>query len=624
MATVTKRPPPAITQLDPGKIDAGLAGWRWGRQGGGLDGPLEFSLRGPDGWATKFYQHDTRAIAEALRRVRSQPKAPAPAPADAGFDRLDAVDQRRDAEALIADLEAVEARVTAAIADATDLTALDQILAGLAALGGYLSADLRAQELRQAILRPAETGLIVVEPAIDGIVVMSRAEAETAEAAIIATADNLRRRIDEFDQRRGWMALGHGSFRAWATAKFPDTSFQYLYRLRDAAQVDRDLGFAIGETPESHARELKRVPPAERPAAMGRADEIAIEAGRSRQARDVAQAAREHAPPPRPAEPSGAEIEASIRACLLRGDARAAAPLLSGLRGDARRLWADDFTRVQAIPQALAQGLEVAARSLASALNDTPLRNAYLAQVAAHPAPAPPPNPAPAAEFAALEAEARAAGLSLAWDGAEGRFAVYEGGKGPDARYSYYPATCWENAAGRVRFLLGQGAAPIRAPAADEPAAEPSLRDGQLIAIALKGWRKEFAPGVVEQLARVAELGGHDAAIYAASAVRRALEEERRRSGAPTERIGAPPATAVAAPALPEPAAPLTPEQIVATIERIELRWLAGDVAGDDEATLHQLVSALEARVAELDDATYEGLIQHLGEMLATFDKEPA
>jgi hypothetical protein len=70
--------PPAITQLDPGKVDERLAGWHWVRKGGEDSAPYEFRLTGPDGWPTKFYQDDTKAIAEALRRVRSQPKQKEP------------------------------------------------------------------------------------------------------------------------------------------------------------------------------------------------------------------------------------------------------------------------------------------------------------------------------------------------------------------------------------------------------------------------------------------------------------------------------------------------------------------------------------------------------------------
>jgi hypothetical protein len=148
---------------------------------------------------------------------------------------------------------------------------------------------------RRVVVRQSadDKALAVVEPVVEGHLVMSREEAEEAEAAIIATAENLRQQIDDFDQRRGWMALGHASFRAWAQERFPDTSLPTIYRQRDAALVDRDLGVAIGTTPESHARELKHVPSEERAATVQRADELAQEAGRPRQASDVKRAAQE-------------------------------------------------------------------------------------------------------------------------------------------------------------------------------------------------------------------------------------------------------------------------------------------------------------------------------------------
>ena len=59
------------------------------------------------------------------------------------------------------------------------------------------------------------------------------------------------------------------------------------------------------------------------------------------------------------------------------------------------------------------------------------------------------------------------------------------------------------------------------------PAGQTSFSEAQLLQIALEGWKREFAPNILEQLLRVAELGGRDAALYAASAVRRALDEER-------------------------------------------------------------------------------------------------
>lgn len=93
---------------------------------------------------------------------------------------------------------------------------------------------------------------------------------------------------------------------------------------------------------------------------------------------------------------------------------------------------------------------------------------------AAPPAPpAPEPIPAPADAYIALTQRAQAAGLSLAWDAEGRRFAVYEGGRGPDARYSYYPAhtptlaaQAWEQAAGRLEALLAKREEPPPSPAA--------------------------------------------------------------------------------------------------------------------------------------------------------------
>lgn len=145
----------------------------------------------------------------------------------------------------------------------------------------------------EQLLEQAGKALIVSEPAVEGHLVMSREEAERAAAAIVAAVENLRQLIDEFDRGRGWQTLGFESFRAWAVASIPDTNLRYVYRLRDANEVDRSLGVAIGHTPESHARELKHVPPAERQDVMRQADALAQEAGRPRQASDVRQVAQE-------------------------------------------------------------------------------------------------------------------------------------------------------------------------------------------------------------------------------------------------------------------------------------------------------------------------------------------
>lgn len=128
------------------------------------------------------------------------------------------------------------------------------------------------------------------DAAIEGVVMMTRAEAEAAERSIITGIDNLREQIATFDDQQGWAALGWESFRAWASSRIPDANLRYLYRLRDANQVDKLLGAPVGATPESHAREVKNVAPDRVPDVFRRADRIAAEQGRDRQARDVAAA----------------------------------------------------------------------------------------------------------------------------------------------------------------------------------------------------------------------------------------------------------------------------------------------------------------------------------------------
>ena len=258
-----------------------LTGWRW------VDARFgDVALEAPDGaYRTKEYQQPARAIAAALRSLEQQPASAVrvhlaharnwTGPGDPAFHLA-------EARAALAQLHGPDVVVLAAELDSA-------------------AAEIAATAAGEASLG---TALIVAQPAIDGILLMDEAEARAATAAIVAAADTLRQRIDDFDQRRGWMALGYESFRAWALAEVPDTSIRYLYRLRDTNDVDRSLGVALGHTPERHARELKQVAVGERAAVLERADALAAEAGRPRQASDV-QRARDavtigHTPPARP------------------------------------------------------------------------------------------------------------------------------------------------------------------------------------------------------------------------------------------------------------------------------------------------------------------------------------
>jgi len=151
--------------------------------------------------------------------------------------------------------------------------------------------------------------LVPAAPVVEGVVEMTRREAETATAAIVAAADSLRVMVDRFDQARGWRAMGYESFGAWARAEIPDRSVRHVYRELDAARVDRSLGVTIGLTPESHARALKAVPEAERPEVLARADAVAAGEGRPRQARDIATAKAQISDVRRRAEALGARLQ---------------------------------------------------------------------------------------------------------------------------------------------------------------------------------------------------------------------------------------------------------------------------------------------------------------------------
>lgn len=168
---------------------------------------------------------------------------------------------------------------------------LEQVRAEAPGMALELEREVAAAAAQVAAREAGEKALAVIVPAVDGIVVMTVEEARQAADRIVAAVDNLRQLIDEFDQGQGWRALGYDSFRAWAAAEIPDTSLRHVYRLRDAAEVDRSLGLPVGATPESHARELKGVAPEQRAEVLERADERAQGAGRERTAADVRVAA---------------------------------------------------------------------------------------------------------------------------------------------------------------------------------------------------------------------------------------------------------------------------------------------------------------------------------------------
>jgi len=130
------------------------------------------------------------------------------------------------------------------------------------------------------------------------VAVMTEAEALAAEREIITTGNRLRALLVSFYERRGWAALGYGSWRAWASARLGQHEAT-AYRELTAGLVEREISpigeKSIGTIPESHLRPLAPLrddPPALRETWQA-AHDIAEERGETFTARHVAEAVQQ-------------------------------------------------------------------------------------------------------------------------------------------------------------------------------------------------------------------------------------------------------------------------------------------------------------------------------------------
>lgn len=167
-----------------------------------------------------------------------------------------------------------------------------------------------------------------------------------ADQCVKVEAENgtLRKLLVDFSDGNGWRALGYKHWEGWASKVLP-AHRSSLFRQLAAGQHEAALGMTVGDTPESHLRGLGKVPAAQRQAVMTRADTIAIEADRPRQATDVSAAIREVVPTtarvvdaqattearPVPAAPKDS-VGVTIPDNLLVVFDTASAPFIEGLR----------------------------------------------------------------------------------------------------------------------------------------------------------------------------------------------------------------------------------------------------------------------------------------------------
>ncbi|MEM9246570.1 MAG: hypothetical protein AAGA67_12640 [Cyanobacteria bacterium P01_F01_bin.153] len=118
--------------------------------------------------------------------------------------------------------------------------------------------------------------ILGADAAISPDEVITPMTAEEAQAACDRINGHLalaRAELLDLYRREGWRSLGYQSFRECAVAMF-GTSCSYVYRILDAARIDDALGLPIGTTPESHARELTKVPLGKRKEVLEAAKEL--------------------------------------------------------------------------------------------------------------------------------------------------------------------------------------------------------------------------------------------------------------------------------------------------------------------------------------------------------------
>ncbi|MBW4638124.1 MAG: hypothetical protein KME05_07790 [Gloeocapsa sp. UFS-A4-WI-NPMV-4B04] len=128
---------------------------------------------------------------------------------------------------------------------------------------------------------------------------MSATEARECTNAIKGNLESLRLMLLELYRRKGWLALEYANWEDCAVAEF-GKSRAYTFRLLAAAQVEENLADAVESTivdlddiPVSHLTELAKLPLEQQAQGLLKAEQIAQEQGKKRNANHIAQAVQE-------------------------------------------------------------------------------------------------------------------------------------------------------------------------------------------------------------------------------------------------------------------------------------------------------------------------------------------
>jgi hypothetical protein len=125
---------------------------------------------------------------------------------------------------------------------------------------------------------------------------MSATEARECINAIKGNLESLRLMLLELYRRRAWLALEYANWEDCAVAEF-GKSRAYTFRLLAAAQVEENLASAVESTivdlddiPVSHLTKLAKLPLEQQVEGLLKAEQIAQEQGKKRNANHITQA----------------------------------------------------------------------------------------------------------------------------------------------------------------------------------------------------------------------------------------------------------------------------------------------------------------------------------------------
>ncbi|MBT9098426.1 hypothetical protein KFZ76_11980 [Methylovulum psychrotolerans] len=122
-------------------------------------------------------------------------------------------------------------------------------------------------ELPAVEIAPTALALPTAQAVPAALADMTLEEAQEAHNSLKNLQSVARKILLEIRDRKGWKALGYSSFAEYGEKEFGYDQ-TYIYRLAKAEEVQKTINSPLGELPETHLRELGRLPAADRQAVL--------------------------------------------------------------------------------------------------------------------------------------------------------------------------------------------------------------------------------------------------------------------------------------------------------------------------------------------------------------------